>query len=96
MSFYQVDSNRLRGKKDELIGLVGRFRQEKESLCAKENALRAMWEGEANDTFHAQFIKSAAQADAFAELVSRYAEVIESVAQRYDMAEQTNLGRITV
>ena len=93
MSFYQIDSNRLRNKKDELACLVQRFRQEKEALCENESMLRSMWEGEANDSFHTKFINSAAQTDAFIELVSRYIEVIGSVAQRYDTAEQINAGR---
>lgn len=93
MSFYQVDSRQLRNKKDELTGLLQRFRQEKEMLCSKEGALRSMWEGAANDSFHNSFIKNAGQMDAFIELVDRYITVIESIAQRYDMAEQKNTGR---
>ena len=94
MSFYQVDSNQLRGKKDELSSLIQRFRQEKEALCAKELALRSMWEGAANDSFHAEFVRNAGQMDAFAEVISRYLGVIGYIADRYDMAEQRNAGRV--
>ncbi|MCR5672766.1 MAG: hypothetical protein K6F87_03505 [Lachnospiraceae bacterium] len=93
MSFYQVDSNRLRGKKDELAGLNQRFGQEKEVLCRRETLLRSMWEGEANENFHSLFIRNATQMDSFYELVNRYIEVIGNVAQRYDIAEQNNIGR---
>ena len=94
MSFYQIDSRQLRSKKDELTGLSQRFIREKEALGAKEIALKAMWEGEANESFHAGFMKNAGQMDAFIEVVQQYLNVIETVAQRYDMAEQRNLGRV--
>ena len=93
MSFYQVDSRQLRAKKDELMTLAQRFRQAKETLCADEITLRSMWEGAANENFHTRFIKSAGQMDAFYDVVERYINVIEYVANRYDMAEQKNLGR---
>ncbi len=94
MSFYQVDSRQLRSKKEELMGLSKNFVTEKEALCAGENALRSMWEGAANENFHNLFMKNAGQMDAFIEVVRQYAGVIEAVADRYDIAEQRNLGRI--
>lgn len=93
MSFYQVDSRQLRGKKDELLNLCQRFMKEKENLCAVELSLRSMWEGAANERFHTQFMKNAGQMDAFYELVNRYVSVIERIAERYDRAEEKNLGR---
>ena len=94
MSFYKVDSRQLRAKKDELLSLVQRFRQEKENLCAKETALKSMWEGEANDKFHGEFIRSSGQMDSFADTIIRYLNAIETIAQRYDLAEEKNLGRV--
>ena len=93
MSFYQVDSRQLRTKKDELTCLAERFRQEKEVLCASELTLRTMWEGDANENFHSRFIRSAGQMDAFYEVVGQYMNVIDYIANRYDMAEQKNIGR---
>ncbi len=94
MSFYQVDSNSLRSKKDELTSLLTRFYQEKEELCASELTLRDMWEGAANDSFHAEFLRNAGQMDAFCEVVGQYINVIGYIADRYDAAEQKNLGRV--
>ncbi|MCR5688180.1 MAG: WXG100 family type VII secretion target [Lachnospiraceae bacterium] len=94
MSFYQVDSVRLRGKKDELTALLQKFRQEKDILCSKELSLRSMWEGAANDSFHEQFMRNAGQMDSFIEVISRYLEVIGYIADRYDMAERRNTGRV--
>jgi WXG100 family type VII secretion target len=93
MSFYQINSGQLRSKKDELSALCRRFIQEKENLCAVELALGSMWEGAANEQFHAAFMKNAGQMDSFAQLVGRYIGVIGRIADRYDTAEQKNLGR---
>lgn len=94
MSFYQVDSRQLRTKKDELLSLVQRFRQEKENLCSKEMALKSMWEGEANQKFHEEFMRSSGQMEAFGDTIIRYLNAIDTIAQRYDLAEEKNLGRV--
>ena len=93
MSFYQVDSRQLRTKKDELMTLLQRFSSEKENLVSNETALRSMWEGAANDSFHAAFAKNAQMMDSFIELLKQYINVMESIADRYDMAEENNTGR---
>ena len=93
MSFYQVDSRQLRSKKEELANLCQRFLKEKENLCAVELTLRSMWEGAANERFHTGFMKNAGQMDAFYELVTRYVSAIERIAERYDRAEEKNIGR---
>lgn len=94
MSFYQIDSSALRARKDELSGLLVRFIKEKENLCAKELSLRSMWEGVANESFHSEFMRNAGQMDAFRDVVERYINVIGYIADRYDLAEQKNLGRV--
>ena len=93
MSFYQVDSKQLRAKKDDLTGLLQRFMKEKDNLCAVELALGSMWEGAANEAFHSEFIKNAGQMDSFSNLVGRYISVIEHIADRYEAAENKNIGR---
>lgn len=94
MSFYQIDSGSLRTKREELMALLARFRTEKETLMSKEAALLTMWEGDAKTTFHSGFLKNSGLLDAFAEVVDQYINVIEAIADRYDAAEQKNLGRI--
>ena len=93
MSFYQIDSRSLRTKREELIGLVQRFRTEKETLISRESALLAMWEGDAKEAFHSVFVKNSGMLDAFAEVIDQYIGFIEAVADRYDAAEQKNIGR---
>ncbi|MBR4574120.1 MAG: WXG100 family type VII secretion target [Lachnospiraceae bacterium] len=93
MSFYQIDSRSLRTKREELAGLAARFRQEKETLISKESALLAMWEGQAKSAFHSVFVKNSGMLDAFSEVVDQYIGVMGAIADRYDAAEQKNLGR---
>ncbi len=93
MSYYQVDNTQLRTKKDELISLIQRFVTEKENLTSNEAALSSMWEGAANESFHTRFIKESRIMDSFTELLYRYADVMESIADRYDIAEEKNTGR---
>ncbi len=93
MSYYQVDNRQLRTKKDELAGLIQRFVSEKENLISNEAALSAMWEGIANESFHARFVKESGIMDSFTELLYRYADVMESIADRYELAEEKNTGR---
>ena len=52
-----------------------------------------MWEGEANENFHNAFVRNAGQMEAFCQTVLRYVNVIETIADRYDAAEQRNVGR---
>jgi len=93
MSFYQIDSRQLRSKKEELLNLNRRFMEQKQNLCEKETQLKSMWEGAANESFHTRFMKDAGQMDAFCETIDRYVCVMESIADRYDTAEQKNMGR---
>lgn len=92
MSFYQVNSGNLRSGRDELLGLNERLKSEAEKLNSCEIALKNMWEGEANERFHQNFVKNSAQMDSFCRLIMRYCDVMEVIAGRYDSAEQKNLA----
>ena len=94
MSFYQINSKSLRAKREELVSLLARFRTQKEELVSREGALLAMWEGDAQTAFHSGFVKNSGLLDAFAEVVEQYLNVIEAIADRYDAAENKNIGRI--
>lgn len=92
MAFYQIDSRELREKRDQLMELLSRFRTQKEELTSEEQALKLMWEGEANDNFHQMFIRDLGQMDAFIDIINNFCEVMSAIADRYDMAERHNLG----
>lgn len=94
MSFYQVNNQNLRSGRDELRSLNEKLRMEKDNLNTCEVNLRNMWEGQANEQFHSSFVKSVSFLDAFYQLIVRYCEVIEIIADRYDTAEQKNIACI--
>ena len=90
MSFYQVTSSELRNRAEEMRGLNSRFKSQEETLRALEQNLKSMWEGEANDAFHAAFIHDATQMDAFYDTVEQYIAAILVIAERYEIAERRN------
>lgn len=90
MSFYQVTSSELRNRAEEMKSLNSRFKSQEESLRSLEQNLKTMWEGEANETFHAAFIHDASQMDAFHETVEQYIAAILVIAERYEIAERKN------
>lgn len=92
MSFYQVNSRNLRSGRDELLSLNERLKAERETLNTCELGLKEMWEGEANERFHLSFVKNSSQIEAFSTLITRYCEVMEVIADRYDSAEQKNIS----
>lgn len=90
MSYYQISSSDLRTKTEELSELNSKFKNQKENLAETEMALKSMWEGEANNNFHNAFLKDAGQMDAFYTAMEQYVSVLETIADRYEMAEAKN------
>lgn len=90
MSFYQVTSSELRNRAEEMRSLNSRFKSQEETLRSCETNLKTMWEGEANDTFHAAFTHDATQMDAFYDTVEQYIAAILEIAERYEIAERKN------
>ncbi len=91
MSFFQVTSQQLRGKADELSQLNRRFAAERENLVAGEQNLSTMWEGEANETFHRAFTSDCGQMEVFSEGIDYYISALLSIAARYEQAERMNV-----
>lgn len=92
MSFYQINSNELRNRNEQLASLLQKFRAEKENLITNANALKGMWEGEANDSFNNAFLKDMGQVEAFIDLIENYIRVMENIADRYESAEAKNIN----
>lgn len=90
MSFYQVTSAELRRRAEEMRGLNSRFKAEEENLRSSETNLKTMWEGEANETFHAAFIHDASAMDMFYDTVEQYIAALLVIAERYEIAERKN------
>ena len=95
MSFFQVTAAELRKKAEQLKGLNARFKTSVESLQTTEQSLKSMWEGEANEAFHAAFMKDKGQMDNFHSVIERYIEALYVIAQKYEEAENRNIATAT-
>ncbi|MBO4901933.1 MAG: WXG100 family type VII secretion target [Lachnospiraceae bacterium] len=90
MAFFCVTSSRLRAGAEELTQLNSRFQAATEELDGTETALKGMWEGSANDAFHAAFIRDRGQMDAFHEAIVHYVQALLTIAAKYEEAEARN------
>ncbi len=90
MANFTVTTSVLRSKAEELTQFNTRFNQSIEKLVTSESNLNAMWDGEANDTFHAAFMTDKGKMDEFSKLIMQYIDRLQTIAQRYDQTEQTN------
>ena len=69
MSDFKVTPSVLKSNADTLTDLNARFKGSVDSLVTSEGALNAMWDGEANDAFHAAFMTDKAKMDELMEKV---------------------------
>lgn len=90
MADFKVTTQVLRTQADELTELNGRFKSSVEKLVASEASLNSMWDGEANDAFHAAFATDKAKMDEFYNLILQYIERLRTIAVRYEQTEQIN------
>ncbi|MCR5421859.1 MAG: WXG100 family type VII secretion target [Lachnospiraceae bacterium] len=92
MAFFQVTAAELRKKAEQLKGLNNRFKTGTDSLETTEQALKSMWEGEANDVFHQAFTRDKGQMDRFYQAIERYIEALLIIAAKYEEAENRNIA----
>lgn len=90
MSSFRVTTSSLTSQAEELTALNGQFKSAVEQLAATESSLRGMWEGEANDAFHAVFTTDKGKMDQFYNLIIQYIEKLNTIAMRYNQTEATN------
>lgn len=89
MSDFKVTPSVLKSNADTLTDLNARFKGSVDSLVTSEGALNAMWDGEANDAFHAAFMTDKAKMDEFSRLIEQYTERLRQIAARYEQTEQS-------
>ncbi len=92
MSFFQVTAAELRKKAEQLKGLNNRFKTGTESMQTTEQALKSMWEGEANDAFHTAFTRDKGQMDQFHAVIEQFIEALLVIAAKYEAAENKNIS----
>lgn len=90
MSSFRVTTSSLTSQAEELTALNGQFRSAIEQLSTTELSLRGMWEGEANDAFHAAFTTDKGKMEQFYNLIIQYIEKLNMIAMRYNQTEATN------
>ena len=72
MSQFKVTSSVLNSQASELSDLNGRFKSAVEQLVTAEANLNSMWDGEANDAFHASFMTDKSKMDEFYNLQKKF------------------------
>lgn len=90
MALIQVTAAELKAKANELRSCNGQFKSQVGNLESQEAALASMWEGEAKNAFHNAFNNDKTQMDAFYDLIEKYCQALEIIAQKYEQAEARN------
>ena len=86
----RVTTSQLITKANELKELNARFHEQIVALEGQEESLRGMWEGEANDAFHAAFTSDKVQMTNFYNAIEMYVARLNEIAAKYQQAEQVN------
>ena len=86
MAQYEVTSAQLTNVKNELNSYNEQFIQRVSDLEAKQQELKSMWQGDANNTFDAAFNSDKDQWKKFATLMQQYIEALAKIAAAYDKA----------
>ncbi len=80
----------LRRTADNLEQLNSQFKGKTDDLNSKETELKGMWEGQANDAFHAAFTRDKSQWDVFYNTIIEYVNALRQIAAKYEQAENMN------
>ncbi|MBQ7203374.1 MAG: WXG100 family type VII secretion target [Eubacterium sp.] len=95
MSQIRVTASQLRAQAEALRTTNNNFKARVGNLESTEAQLKSMWEGEANDAFHAAFTRDKIQMDNFYNAIMQYATVLDNIATKYENAEATNTNTAT-
>ena len=87
----RVEASQLIAKANELKNLNAQLKSTIGELESSEEALRGMWEGEANDAFHNAFNSDKIQMNNFYNAIEMYVYRLLEIAAKYQQAEATNL-----
>lgn len=90
----QVSTGTLRNKAEELKSLNSKLKSQIENLKNQENALNGMWDGEANDAFHKEFMKDITQMHNFYNAIEQYVTKLNEIAASYEKTERNSINCI--
>lgn len=71
------------------------FNSQVSNLVSAEGTLNGMWDGQANDAFHAAFEKDKEYMTQFYNLINKYCEALDQIAAEYEKAESLNTETAT-
>lgn len=95
MALIRVTASQVRNSAESLRGLNQQFNSQVQNLQAAEESLNGMWDGQANDAFHAAFLSDKEYMTQFFNLINKYCEALDSIATEYENAENINLDTAT-
>jgi len=91
MSKILVTAAELTAAANQLADMNASFRTKVTEMAGLESELGGMWQGEANNAFRTAFNNDRDQWDTFAGVIDQYVQALNSAAQKYAEAEQTNV-----
>lgn len=92
MAVFQVTSQTMRDKAQELRSQNNNLKSQIENLRSQENSLSGMWEGEAREAFRNAFTQDITKMQSFVDAIEQYATALVNAADEYDRAEARNVS----
>lgn len=91
MAQYEVTNAQLTQVQNQLTTDNEQFIQKVSALEGKQQELKNMWQGEANNAFDAAFNSDKEKWTTFANLMKQYIEALGKIAAAYSKAEAANV-----
>ncbi len=95
MALIRVTSSQIKSTASQLRDYNGQFNTQVQRLQGSEESLNGMWDGQANDAFHAAFNNDKEYMTQFYNLINKYCEALDQIANEYDAAEAVNTDTAT-
>ena len=87
MALIRVTASQVRSTAEQLRTFNQNFNNQVNNLVSAEGNLNSMWDGQANDAFHAAFNNDKEDMTQFYNLINRYCEALDNIAAEYERAE---------
>lgn len=91
----RVTASQIRSTASQLRDYNVNFNNQVEKLQESETSLNSMWDGQANDAFHAAFNSDKEYMTKFYQLINKYCDALEQIAKEYETAENINTETAT-
>ena len=87
MALIRVTASQVRSTAEQLRTFNQNFNNQVNNLVSAEGNLNSMWDGQANDAFHAAFESDKNYMTEFYNLINRHCEALDNIAVEYERAE---------